>query len=299
MRDPISLSQPEELCLQIENIIFRLLIHKNRINDKSKSAESVLYTTMHTHVSSEFFVCERGEITIKIPTGNIVLQSGDCAIIPPGIRHYRSKIDSPPDSVGYTVSFLCHKRNVREGEDLYKMIAPFVSGRQIVIFRNRPEICESVARIVRKTNNNNVLTVMSMVELLIKVSELPYHKVEPIENETATEPQSNDIQRMMKLDQLINVFFMRDLTVEEVASHLYISSRQLDRIVRKRYGKTLHCVIIDKRIDTAAEMLLSTDMTVDNIGVAVGFGSKAGFYREFSKRHEMTPAEFRRKNNKR
>ena len=102
MPDPISLTQPEELCLQIENIIFRLLIHKNRINDKSKDTESILYTTMHTHVSSEFFVCERGEITVKIPTGNIVLHSGDAAIIPPGIRHYKS--DVLRGTVGYTVS---------------------------------------------------------------------------------------------------------------------------------------------------------------------------------------------------
>lgn len=296
MRDPISLTQPEELCLQIENIIFRLLIHKNRINDKSKGAESVLYTTMHTHVSSEFFVCERGEITIKIPTGNIVLHSGDAAIIPPGIRHYKS--DVLRGTVGYTVSFLCHKRNVREGADLYKMLAPFVSGRQIVIFRNRLEIYDSVERIIKETAENKILPVIHMIELLIKAGELPYQKVEPIGDESASELQGNDIQRMMKLDQLINVFFMRELTVEEVASHLYISSRQLDRIVRKRYGKTLHCVIIDKRIDTAEEMLLSTDMTVDKIGVAVGFGSKAGFYREFSKRHNMTPAQYRKANKK-
>ena len=296
MHDPISLTQQEEICLQIENIIFRLLLHKSKSNNSPKPESNLLYTTMHTHISSEFFVCERGQIVLKIPGGSIVLRSGDCAIIPPGIRHYRSKVDSPPDSVGYTISFLCHKRNAREGTDLYKLLAPFVSGRQIVIFRNRPDICESVAKTVRKSDGNNVLTVMSMVELLIKASELPYQKAEPIGNESSSELQGNDIQRMMKLDQLINVFFMHDLTVEEVASHLYISSRQLDRIVRKRYGKTLHCVIIDKRIDTAVEMLLSTDMTVDKIGVAVGFGSKAGFYREFSKRHGITPAEFRRKN---
>lgn len=296
MHDPISLTQQEEICLQIENIIFRLLLHKSKSNNSPKPESNLLYTTMHTHISSEFFVCERGQIVLKIPGGSIVLRAGDCAIIPPGIRHYRSKIDSPPDSVGYTISFLCHKRNAREGTDLYKLLAPFVSGRQIVIFRNRPDICESVAKIVRKSDGNNVLTVMSMVELLIKASELPYQKAEPIGNESSSELQGNDIQRMMKLDQLINVFFMHDLTVEEVASHLYISSRQLDRIVRKRYGKTLHCVIIDKRIDTAVEMLLSTDMTIDKIGVAVGFGSKAGFYREFSKRHGITPAEFRRKN---
>lgn len=128
------------------------------------------------------------------------------------------------------------------------------------------------------------------------MSRMPCQKAEPVDEKAPAEAPSNDIQRMMKLDQLINVFFMNDLSAEEVANHLFISSRQLDRIVKKRYGKTLHCVLIDKRLATAEQMLTSTDMTVDSIGNAVGFGSRSGFYREFVKRHGITPAEFRKKN---
>ena len=296
MSSYISLAQPEELCLQIENIIFRLLIHQKRINDHASEPKRMIYTTMHSHVSSEFFVCMRGAITIKLSNGEIVLKSGDSAIIPPGVRHYKS--DILQGSVGYTVSFLCHKRSVREGVDLYKQISTFFAGDQIIIFRGRPEICESVERIIKESAENKLLASMHTVELLIKASELPYEKSDHTASETASELQGNDIQRMMKLDQLINVFFTRELNVDEVASNLYISSRQLDRIVKKRYGKTLRSVIIDKRIDTASDMLISTDMTVDKIGEAVGFGSKATFYREFSKRHGKTPSEYRKNNKK-
>ena len=88
---------------------------------------------------------------------------------------------------------------------------------------------------------------------------------------------------------------MKKLTMKEIADELYISSRQLDRIVRKRYGKTLHKVIMETRVRTAEQMLLTTDMTVERIGRAVGFSSGAGFYREFSAAYGMTPAEYRRK----
>ena len=292
MSDYISLAQPEELCLQIENITLRLLIHKKKISDHSSEPKRMIYTTMHTHISSEFFVCVRGAITLKTTNGSIVLRSGDSAIIPPGIRHYKS--DILQGTVGYTVSFLCHRRSVREGVDLYKQLSPFFIGDQIIIFRNRSEICESVERIINESTENKLLASMHTVELLIKICELPFEKDDHTSSETSSELQGNDIQRMMRLDQLINVFFMHELNIDEVANDLYISRRQLERIVNKRYGKTLRCVIIDKRIDTASDMLLSTDLTVGKIGEFVGFGSKASFYREFSKRRGKTPSEYRK-----
>ena len=296
MSDSISLTRYEELCLQLENIIFRLLIHKNKPSKIKKSEAERLYITMHSHVSTEFFVCERGELTLNVPSGTIVLKDGDAAIIPPGILHYRSSV--APDTVCHTISFICHKRNVSEGADLYKLLSPFVNGRQIIIYRNKPELYNGVARITDESSRGRILPVMHMIELLMHAVELPCQKQEPISDDSLIRSETGDIQRMMRLDQLINVFFMHDLTVDEVAKHLYISGRQLDRIVRKRYGKTLHSVIIDKRISTAEQMLLTTDMTVDKIGLAVGFGSKAGFYREFSKRYGVTPAEYRQSNSK-
>ena len=64
----------------------------------------------------------------------------------------------------------------------------------------------------------------------------------------------------------------------------------------KQYGKTLHQVIADKRINASVNLLITTDMTVEAIASEVGFNSSVGFYREFVKRHSLTPAEYRRAN---
>ena len=295
MQNSISLTSPKELSLQLENVIFRLLIHqpKNRPSSAGDDPKKV-YITMHSHVSTELFVCKAGEISIGIRDGTITLKGGDAAIIPPGIEHFVCHKSS--DSVSRTVSFICHKKKGQEGINVYKILSPFVIGRQILIYRSEPSIYESVERLINEAVKDKVLPVLHAIELLIRLSGIPCHKADPIGDVSPSESPASDIQRMMKLDQLINVFYMNDLTAEEVAGHLFISSRQLDRIVKKRYGKTLHGVINDKRLAAAEQMLLSTDMTVDSIGAAVGFNSKSGFYREFVKRHNATPAEFRKKN---
>ena len=295
MQDSILLTPYDELSLQLENVIFRLLIHKPRSKASGNDDDQKrFYTTMHSHVSTELFVCHGGEITIKTQRGFITLKSGDAAIIPPGIPHFVCR--KSEDYVGRTVSFLCHKRSSREGTDIYKQLSTFVMGRQILIYKDAPELYCEVDKFIRESASNDALPVLQAIELLLKMSHIPCQKAEPISDVSPAEAPISDIQRMMTLDQLISVFFMNDLNAEDVASKLFISSRQLDRIVKKRYGKTLHGVITDKRLATAEQMIISTDMTVDSIGTAVGFNSRSGFYREFVKRYGVTPAEFRKQN---
>ena len=294
MPEVLSLTTQKELCLQIENVIFRLLVHKpkNRAPGSDGSTQK-FYTTMHTHVSTELFVCRSGEMTLRIPSGFITLKAGDAAVIPPGIQHFT--YSKSEDICSCTISFICHKKSTRCEADVYKILSPFIIGRQIIVYRSSPELYDGVEKIVKEATNDKILPVLHTIELLIKAAGMPCQRIEPSEDGIPENPTGTDIQRMMKLDQIINVFFMRDLTVEEVARHLFISPRQLDRVVKKRYGKTLRRVIIEKRLRSAEQMLISTDMTAESIGAALGFGSKPSFYREFLKEYGITPSEYRKK----
>ncbi len=98
---------------------------------------------------------------------------------------------------------------------------------------------------------------------------------------------------MRELDNLIDSEYTKKWNTADVANRLFLSPRQLDRIALKRYGKTLHQVIVDKRIKTAESLLINTDMTIEKIAITVGFNSSVGFYREFVKRYDMTPAKYR------
>ena len=291
MQNSISLTKHLETSIQIENAAVRLLIHRRKNIEPDE--ESMLNRSMHSHVSAELFAVAEGSITLDIPGEKITLNKGDAALVPPGIQHYKSSASS--DAQDHIVSVLCYKRNSGEEYDLYKLISPMLTGENILVFRSKPEIYNAMDKLITVFSINKFLSAMHMVELLIKIADIKCERVAPALNLRTNESCDADIERMMKLDELINGFFTHELTLDEAAKHLYISARQLDRIVRKRYGKSLRCVVVDKRISVAEKMLTTTDMTVDKIGRAVGFGSKMGFYREFSKRFFATPAEYRNK----
>jgi AraC-like DNA-binding protein len=279
----------KKMCLHIENITFSMLLPSYKAGKGNKSPW--FYSFLHSHVSSEIFVCTDGSITLEIPNGEIVLKKGDVAIVPPGVQHHMKDLEN--GTTALTLSFLCNKKNAGEGFDLYKMLSPFVAEQKISVFRKCPEIVQSIEKILVEFSNNKLLSIMHMLELLLAILDYNSEKIEPDANSRLSDTKDEDISRMMKIDELVNGFFDQNITLEEASKYLYISTRQLDRIVRKRYGKSLRSVLVDKRIAAAGHMLENTDMSVDKIGRTVGFGSKMGFYREFSKAHGMTPAEYR------
>ncbi len=283
----ILLARHSEITLDIDNIKFCLLIEKDKNCDVPERPRS----TMHSHISTELFVCKGGDMTLKIENDSLVLRDGDAAIIPPGVRHFMSEVS--PAASYYALSFWCRRKKSGGSGDLYKQLSPFTVEKDIIYFKNQRELYYDVELISREFEKNKLLAAIRVLELLIKMTGLPSSRIACDFDEHSIGAPQNDIQRTMKLDQLINAFFIYELRTEDVARQLYISTRQLDRIVKKIYGKSLHSVITDKRISAAEQLLITGNEDIDKICTDVGFNSKSGFYREFSKRYGMTPSKYR------
>ena len=290
MSENISFSKTREISLRIDDVDFRLLVDSKA----SEAAGAIRQThlTLHNHISAELFVCIRGEENINLRDGTLSLRAGDAALIPPGLEHCKCPDDA--DSEGYAVSFTCYKKNDMGAEKLYKRLLPYVSGEHARVMRGAADLCRGVADIISEAQSGeDVICAMHMVELLLRAPELAEEGGLMARKYDGEKKENYDARRMMLLDQIVDGFYMHDLGSEEVAGYLYVSVRQLDRIVKKRYGRTLYRVIMDKRLSTAEQLLRTTDMTVEQVGNTVGFSSISGFYREFVKRHGVTPAQYR------
>lgn len=277
-----------EFTVGIENINFRFLVDRQREEINGEEDAYIL----HSHVSTEIFACCSGRITLATKKEILTLNSGDIAVVPPGVLHCMLSVDENTEKS--VISFICDKRAGRSAWDLYAVLLPFISSKSVLVYHGRHDACACASEIGRLGwSQSKILPALKAVELLIGILESSDKKHFDTA-EDKNEKGSYDIQRMMKLDCIIGSSYMKELTMKEIASELYISSRQLDRIVQKRYGKTLHKVIMEKRVSVAERMLLTTDMTVEKIGQAVGFSSSAGFYREFVRVYGATPAEYKK-----
>jgi len=87
-----------------------------------------------------------------------------------------------------------------------------------------------------------------------------------------------------------------DLSAEQIALHLKTGSRNLYRKFKEVGEVSPNDFIKNHRIHYAAKLLLTTSLTVQEIIYRCGFTNRSHFYKEFSKRYNTTPKEYRSAN---
>ncbi len=86
------------------------------------------------------------------------------------------------------------------------------------------------------------------------------------------------------------------LSVDELADKTGYSRMQLDRLIKKYYNQTPLEFLTTHRIRYAENLLLSTDMSVDEICRKVGYSGFATFSKNFKNKYGVTPLQYRLKN---
>lgn len=87
---------------------------------------------------------------------------------------------------------------------------------------------------------------------------------------------------------------LRDITVRRLAEHFHFQEDYFNRLLKSKTGFTYTAYLQNLRLSRAEELLKNTDLNIDQIAEAVGYHNKGYFYKIFTDRHNMTPAQFRK-----
>ena len=83
------------------------------------------------------------------------------------------------------------------------------------------------------------------------------------------------------------------LSVAEIADRLAVNPSYLARIFKKEMGMTIKAYINDVRLNQGADLLMATDMTVEEIANTLGFSGSPSFSKAFKQFWGQSPVSFR------
>jgi len=104
----------------------------------------------------------------------------------------------------------------------------------------------------------------------------------------------NPSDHINAIEQYINSHLARRITLGDIAAHVYLSTRQVSRIIAKEWGCSLVELVTEKKLARAEIMLKKTDMKIADIATHVNVGSVNYFYTLFKNRYGMSPLQYRK-----
>ena len=161
------------------------------------------------------------------------------------------------------------------------------------IFEPSPEAEKVIQEIIECFSNPDKSRFLS-----IKVMELLAHltkngmKLMDSDRKYFTNAQ---IEIAKKVNRIVSEDLSRRYSAKELAQKFGISETSMKNYFRGVYGYGYHEFQNSLRMETAAELLKTTNLKVVDISLKVGFKSQTKFSNSFKQYYEMSPLEYRRK----
>ena len=117
-----------------------------------------------------------------------------------------------------------------------------------------------------------------------------------LENYSSKENESHIPELMIKAtDYIRNKMWNEDISVKQIAEHLYITPEYFIRLFKKTFGITPRQYINRLKLEKASQFLRTTNRKITEIAENSGFYDMHHFTRSFRKNFGLSPGEYRKK----
>lgn len=249
---------------------------------------------MHRHDAWELYYVTCGKGTRMTGDTLLSFSEGDVVLIPPSMPHYWEYL---PDSVN------------EDGEITYLMVAfsPDFIDKCMMTF---PEIknrlygrilpaealkygADSASKLknslIMMRDSDDVGQLGEMIKMLTVIFTTEDHT--PIGKPIKIE---RDIRRIKQVAEYVMAHYVHNITLDEIAGHIGMNRSAFCTFFKRKKGITFSQFVTNYRLETASELLRSTQKQVSEICFAVGFNDIPHFIRVFTSAYGVSPTKYRK-----
>ena len=287
----------------------RFIIDRRRISDIS-SGDPTVSIGLRTHPSGgpfpehmhnfiELMFVYRGRITHVIENKRITLEEGDIIILGRSTSH--SIETTSENEIGVNLIISCdllesilsdmRKESTLATSELQELL-DVKSGRYLLFPTSHDEnvsgLMDNIISSYVLSESINEYILRTSLSLLICYLSSYLESLSPF--------SGKDIKT--RLLNYVSTSYST-ATLAEAADFFGLSVPYLSRWIAKNIGKTFKELLMNERFSAACELLSETEMPISDIIRTVGYENSSYFHKEFKKRFEITPHEYRKKNTNR
>lgn len=122
-------------------------------------------------------------------------------------------------------------------------------------------------------------------------------EVKIYEESSLSWPEADSPEADMAVERIKNYIddhYQERITRDNIGDIAYYNTAYLAKLFKKRYGKSLGSYILDCRMERAKEMLQTTDLSVSEVALEIGYDNFSYFSRLFKKKTGFAPKDYNR-----
>ncbi len=256
---------------------------------------------IHFHTYYELLIALDGELEILLSDRKKVsLNENTLCLIPPQVWH--ATMQQRDGHRKLAIRFLISQNNENEAENsVYRLVSSAMTAHQALWVWTAEEsqaMFLTLRELYDQMQKDDLAKESYVQALLTQFFILLFRLFATGYSSWASQslPGEDEIEsRRLRIETFFVNHFHEPITEEDLARHMNLSKRQLSRLLNRIYASSFRQILIQIRLQRAAQFLREGDRSVEEIAYSVGYGSLSGFYSAFLQTFRMTAGEYRKK----
>ena len=245
----------------------------------------------HTHSTFEFHFVYAGSSLVELDGGSFTVREGEFYITAPGVFHRQYNYS------GYVeFSLNCELTRTEADDSEAGYIIDLLRRTPCRPFADTAGACGLFIKALKEADCQYAGyygNIRSLIILLITASVRAINKSAPA-NYAVPVKQKKDEYRFLQIRNYIRDNISLPVTVTDIANYMFLSSKQVSRIIKEASGMSAKELIQEYKFREARKMLIEQrDLTIRQISESLGFSSEFYFNQFFKRKEGYPPGVYR------
>ena len=250
----------------------------------------------HSHAKIEIMYVTLGELIIQYYDKNeelhsFKIRSNEFVFIDADIKH-KIMVENKNTRI-YNIEMFLGNDNNAALLNIYDTYKPFrdMIKNAIPVFKEEDDglVIQNIILIQkyfesRKINDEADEKTTNMIGLLFMCI------ADCMKNEKSYSYGSNKVNQAI---EYIQTNYANDISLNDLATACNISKNHLNNLFKVTFQKTVMAYLNNYRIKEACQLIVKTNLSLEQVRARVGFSNKMSFNRNFEKTMMMTPSKYR------
>ena len=285
--------------MTIESIEFNIGTITYQINNMHAAIKlpgmGSTFLSLHRHRNVELHYISQGTCSFVVADKVYSLHDGQLLLVPPDTLHYMR--DYSEDLIRSAIPLSVRQNKSPRASDTLFCQTILGHNSTVLDIANTPlqSAIEQLRALISQVDTNQYtrtgkMQVYCSLMLLELYEQLTAHNSPSPPAKNLSRP-SRDFQ----IDEWLSVRYNRsNSTAEQLANKLNVSPRQLNRIMKRSFGLSFRDRIKQLRLETAINLLVTTDRSITSIAEETGYDSVSNFSAFIKKTTGKTPSQIRK-----